>query len=64
MQQILQQSQEDPRAFKEYVQERCLNILSPMHLINDLFNTFRHLKNPNVAANIHKLINAGVLRTA
>ncbi|CAB4381068.1 unnamed protein product [Rhizophagus irregularis] len=40
MQQILQQSQEDPRAFKE------------------------HLKNPTVAANIHKLINAGVLRTA
>ncbi|GBC09925.1 hypothetical protein RclHR1_09200010 [Rhizophagus clarus] len=40
MQQILQQSQEDPRAFKE------------------------HLKNPIVAANIHKLINAGVLRTS
>ncbi|RIA82220.1 putative heat shock protein 70-interacting protein [Glomus cerebriforme] len=40
MQQILQQSQEDPRAFRE------------------------HLKNPTVSANIHKLINAGVLRTA
>ncbi|CAG8485006.1 3046_t:CDS:10 [Acaulospora colombiana] len=40
MQQILQQSQEDPRALRD------------------------HLKNPQVAANIQKLINAGVLRTA
>ncbi|CAG8537095.1 10334_t:CDS:10 [Funneliformis caledonium] len=39
MQQILKQSQDDPRALKE------------------------HLKNPIVAANIQKLINAGVLRT-
>ncbi|CAJ0913266.1 4209_t:CDS:10, partial [Entrophospora sp. SA101] len=39
MQQILQQSQEDPQAFKE------------------------HLKNPMVAANIHKLINAGIIKT-
>ncbi|CAG8522981.1 11639_t:CDS:2, partial [Scutellospora calospora] len=40
MQQILQQSQDDPRAFRE------------------------HLKNPTVAANIEKLMNAGVLRTS
>ncbi|CAG8707435.1 28874_t:CDS:2, partial [Gigaspora margarita] len=40
MQQILQQCQDDPRAFKE------------------------HLKNPTVAANIEKLMNAGILRTS
>ncbi|CAG8808853.1 10396_t:CDS:2, partial [Gigaspora rosea] len=40
MQQILQQCQDDPRAFKE------------------------HLKNPTVAANIEKLMKAGILRTA
>ncbi|KAF0493901.1 Stress-induced-phosphoprotein 1 [Gigaspora margarita] len=40
MQQILQQCQDDPRAFRE------------------------HLKNPTVAANIEKLMNAGILKTA